>query len=219
MHRLEVPAILAGLGIDRDDRVREEIVAGTIAAPVVARRSGDRHVEDAALFVERHVPRPHVHARAIPPSVIEPGVVTELAGQRHGVEVPQPLAGAHVERARIAGLGEIHFAGRCAEDRDVLIDRRHAIPRHRDLDDALVAEVVRRCAGCGIERDELRPGGQQDARRETAVARPVGNTARRRPHAGRQRVPPHLFAACRLRARAPDCRAPADTSRRRSRSA
>src|SRR5688500_19772494 len=96
MHRLEVPAILAGLGIDGDDRVREEIVTGTIAAPVVARGSGDWHIENAALFVERHVPRPHVDARAIPPPVVEPRVVTQLPGQRHGAEVPQPLAGTDI---------------------------------------------------------------------------------------------------------------------------
>jgi hypothetical protein len=120
--------------------------------------------------------------------------VPEFAWQRHGAEVPQPFAGADVERARVAGLGEIHFAGRCAKDRHVFIDRRHAIPGHGNLDDARVAKVTRRLSGRGIERDELRSGSQDDARRETAIARPVRHAPRRRPCAGRQRVPPHFFA-------------------------
>ncbi len=45
-----------------------------------------------------------------------------------------------------------------------------------------------------IEGQQLRPGGQQDPRRQLAITRPIGDTARRRPHARRHRVPPHLFA-------------------------
>ena len=37
VHGLEVPAVLAGLGVDGDDRVAEQIVAGPVAAPVVRR--------------------------------------------------------------------------------------------------------------------------------------------------------------------------------------
>jgi hypothetical protein len=65
------------------------------------------------------------------------GVVPELAGQRHGVKVPQLLAGPDVERARVAGLAERDLAGGGAENRDVLVDRRHAVPRHADVDHAV----------------------------------------------------------------------------------
>ena len=52
VHELEVPEILAGVRIDRDDRGREQIVAGTVDADAVVVRGAERHIEDAALRIE-----------------------------------------------------------------------------------------------------------------------------------------------------------------------
>src|SRR5204863_7411278 len=102
--------------------------------------------------VERHVPRPHVDAGARAPAVLEPRVVPELAGQRHRVEIPEFLAGPDVERPGVAGHAERDLASGGAEDRDVLIDRRDAVPRDADVDRAVAAEPAAQLTGGGVER-------------------------------------------------------------------
>jgi hypothetical protein len=49
---LEVPKILAGVRIDRDDRGRKQIVARTVNPDAVVVRGAERHIEDAALCIE-----------------------------------------------------------------------------------------------------------------------------------------------------------------------
>src|SRR5262245_65202913 len=132
MNSLKVPEVLAGLCVDSDDGVREEVVTGTITSPVVPSGTRNGHVEDAALFVERHVPRPHVHARSIAPSAIEPGVVPGLTWQRHSVEVPHVCTRPDVERAGITGRAECHFTPGRTEDRDAQINRRDAATGHAE---------------------------------------------------------------------------------------
>ena len=99
MHELEVPEILAGVRIDRDDRRREQIVAGTIDADAVVVRGAERHVEDAALRIERHV-APDVDAGSVLRAVSAPGVVAELAraAARCGTSTPA-CRSAHPTRA------------------------------------------------------------------------------------------------------------------------
>ena len=101
MHELEVPEILAGVRIDRDDRRGEQIVAGAIDADAVVVRRAERHVENAALGIERRV-TPDVDAGSVLRAVPAPGVVAEFARPRHGVERPHQLAGPRVPGARIA---------------------------------------------------------------------------------------------------------------------
>ena len=194
MHGLEVPAVLAGRGVDGDDGIGEEVVAGTVAAPVVRRRSGHRHVEDAALGVQRHVPGPDVHARAAAPAVIEPGVVPGLAGKRHGVELPHPLAGADVERARVAGRTKRHLASGRAQDGQVSIDQRHAVPRHDDVDQAIASETRSGLSGRRVEGQQPRSRRQQNPRRCATFPWPVGDTARCRRETGGHLMPPSLPA-------------------------
>ena len=89
---LEVPEALAGLQIDGDEALAEQIVAGPMAAEVVAGRNLDRQVRDAELFVDGHL-RPDAGVAGVGPRVLQPRVVAELAGLRNGVEDPEPLAG------------------------------------------------------------------------------------------------------------------------------
>ena len=108
------------------------------------------------------------------------------------------LARPDVERARVAGLGERDFTGGRAEDRDVPVDRRHAIPRHGDLDDAVASEVGSGNTRRRIERNETWTSSQQNAGCERAVTRPIRNAARGRRHPERHEVAPHLFTCVRL---------------------
>ncbi len=121
---------------------------------------------------------PHVRAAAVFPAVA-PRFVERLAGARHGLELPELRAGAHVERARIARRALRHFAARRADDRDVLEDRRRAAVRNADVDGAVRAEAGGRRAGRRVERDQVGAAHEQDARRRGAVAGPVADAARR----------------------------------------
>ena len=64
MHELEMPEILAGVRIDRDHRRGEQIVAGAVGADAVVVRGAERHVENAALGIERRV-TPDIDAGAV----------------------------------------------------------------------------------------------------------------------------------------------------------
>ena len=122
-----------------------------------------------------------------------------FAGQWNGVEVPQVLAGPDVERARVAGLGERDFTGRRTEDRDVPVDRRHAVPRHaRSRRCRCVPKPATGMPVAASSATSRGPGREQDARSEPTVAGPVRDAARRRRHAERHQVPPHLLAGMRL---------------------
>src|SRR5205823_14269158 len=96
MNELEVPLVLSGVRIDRNDRVTEEIGAGPIAAVVVSRGRAEGHIEDAACFIGGHVPAPNIRAGPVLPAIVEPGLVTGFAGLRYRLKLPQSRAGARV---------------------------------------------------------------------------------------------------------------------------
>ena len=52
VHELEVPLALAGLQIDADEALGEQVVAGPVAAVEVRRRRLDRQVDEAELLVD-----------------------------------------------------------------------------------------------------------------------------------------------------------------------
>src|SRR6267143_4022191 len=101
VHELEVPEILAGVRIDRDDRGREQIVAGTVDADAIVVRGAERHIKDAALRIERRI-TPDIDAGSVFGAVPAPGVIAELPRPRHCMERPHQLAGPGVPSARIA---------------------------------------------------------------------------------------------------------------------
>ena len=92
MHDLEVPLALAGLQIDADEAVAEQVVAGTMAAVEIRCRILDRQIHEAELFVDRDL-RPDAGVAVDRPRFLFPRVVAELAGPRNRVERPQQLAG------------------------------------------------------------------------------------------------------------------------------
>ena len=198
VHELVVPDALAGLQINREQAFAEQVVAGAMAAKVVAGRNLHRQVGDAELFVDGHL-RPHAGVAGVFPRAFAPGVVAELAGQGNSVENPQPLAGARIVGADIA-LGVLAAArrGACpmggADQHHVLGDYRSAVPGDfaldrievlirlfLQIDDAVDAEILKRTAGLRIKTHQLIPDGHvEDALVALAVG-PVPDTAAREP--------------------------------------
>ena len=99
---LVVPAVLSGLGVDRDDRGREQVVALALAAVQVGGGVPGGEVEQAELGVDgRASARPERRpssTRRCP----GPRVVARLAGRRDGPEAPLQLARRRVERGDAA---------------------------------------------------------------------------------------------------------------------
>src|SRR5690606_32378321 len=92
---------------------------------------------------------------------------------------PARLAGAHVERARIARRALRHLVHVRADHGDVAEDRRRAAVRHADVDAAVFAEAGHRRAGSRVDGVEPRAAREEDARPRALVAFPVADAARR----------------------------------------
>ena len=171
VHQLVMPDSLTSLQFDRDDALAEEIVAGAIAAVVVARGHLDRQVRHPEIFIDRDL-RPHAGITRVRGGLVLPCVGAKLAGPRDGMEGPEPLAGPHVEAAdvpfhvphalRVGARGV-----RGAHDHDVSGDHRRGMETHlsRDeidllievalqVDDAVLTEGGDARAGSGVEGDE-----------------------------------------------------------------
>src|SRR5688572_19006291 len=173
---LEVPEVLAGLRIDRNDRVRKRVVTRSIAAVVVRRRSGDRQIDDAALHIHRREEAPHVRARSILPAVT-PRVVVLVARPRNGPELPQLLAGDDVERARIARRPLRDLTSGRADDGDVAINGWRSPVRNTNRDCAFLAEGVHERAARGVNRNQAVAAHEENARGASAVAWPPADAA------------------------------------------
>ena len=120
-HELEVPDELSRVGVEREQRVRVEVVANAVGAVEIGRRRSRRHVDDAARLVERHA-RPAVGAAVLAPRVLRPRLVAGLAWMRNGVKAPLQRAGACVVGADIARRRGQSFGHAPAEDQQVFVD-------------------------------------------------------------------------------------------------
>ena len=135
MHALEVPEPLAGLHVERDEALGEEIGARALTAVPVVGRRGQRQVDVPELFVAAHR-APDVGVSGVRPRIVQPGLVADLAGPRDGAERPQLLAGPHVVAADVAGRrfhprrarGVVDVADDRADDDDVADDERRRAP-------------------------------------------------------------------------------------------
>ncbi len=87
---LEMPQPLSSTRIEGYEAVAEQAHADAIRAIHVVGGRTEHYVHDAAFFIERKF-APIVHAADIFPRVLRPGFVTEFAGMRHGMEVPDQL--------------------------------------------------------------------------------------------------------------------------------
>ena len=196
VHELEVPEPLAGLEVDGDEALGEQVVAGPVAAVVVAGGDLDGEVGDAELLVDGQVgPDPGVPG--VDGGVVQPRVAPELAGPGNGVEDPPALAGAGVVAADVAldvlaARRRPAGAVRGPHDDHVAGDDGGAVPPDLagqgvdelvvvalEVDDAVDAEPRHRPPRPGVEPDELVADGDQvDALVALAVG-PVGDAAAR----------------------------------------
>jgi hypothetical protein len=170
MHRLKVPASIAGARVDRDHRVHVRILGRATSAAVenIGLLSGEHGIDQSAIHIDRQ-------RRC------------RMKQRRGADEPPAFFAAAHV-------IGT-HAARRTvrADDDEVLEQRRRTRirARHRDFP----AGTERGCLlsrGC-IERDERASYREEDACRNGCrrIARPIREAALRR-HALRQREAPNL---------------------------
>src|SRR5262245_24629286 len=101
MYGLEMPQAFAGLRVESDQTVAEEIVSLAVAAVKIEARRSERNIGDAALFIDGHL-APVVDAAGGFIELLRPGVITELAGMRDRVKNPCKLAGPDVVGMNVA---------------------------------------------------------------------------------------------------------------------
>ena len=151
MDLLEVPAVLARLRIERDDRGREQVVAGAHAAVVVGAGVARREEDEPELGIDgRGLPdrRAAVHPQIV---VLRPRVVTEFAGPGNRVERPDELAALGVERFDAAADAVLR-AGEARDDEPIEVERRArdrepvlpALGLHRPFDACRFSDRARR---------------------------------------------------------------------------
>ena len=122
MDLLEVPAVLAGLRLDRDHRDAEQIVAGPHRAVEIGAGVARREVDETELGVDGRC-LPDGRAAVFPRVVVGgPRVVTDLAGARDRIERPAQLTGARVVRFD-ASAGSAVAARETRDDEPVVIER------------------------------------------------------------------------------------------------
>ena len=152
MNLLEVPAVFAGLGLDRDDRRRVEVVALAHGAVEVGAGVTRREVDEAELGIGgRRMP---YGAAAVLPDlvVLRPGLVAGLAAARDRVERPHELAVVGVERLHAAAHADL--GAREARDHEAVVVQRRVRDREAVLP-ALGLHGPRDRACFGIEGYEL----------------------------------------------------------------
>ena len=131
VHELIVPAHLAGLQLQRDDRVVEQVVARPQFAAPLRHRVPGFEVHEPEVRVHRRR-RPDGAAAVLPDvAVLRPGVVARFAGTRHDLEVPEVGAGFRVEAERPAA-GEVIAARDDRHHHAVAVRRRGADALRRD---------------------------------------------------------------------------------------
>ena len=196
MDGLEVPHPLAGVGVEADDALREQVVAEPVAAVEVVRRRRDRQVDVAKFLVDRHHV-PDVRVAAVLPGVVLPCVDAVLALLRNRVEDPLHLAGAHVVAADVSRRRRLtdRTVADDGSDHDRVADdgRRRAVgdrarvdpapevglaPFRQQVDLAVDPEAADGLPGQAVDRDQSPVvGGQEDPRFVATAAIPFDRTA------------------------------------------
>ena len=172
--RLKVPDAFAGLGVERDGAVGEEIVAEPVAAVKVKRRRAETGENQSALHVNTQATPGIGPASVFPGGVAFPGFVSELAGLGNSVKAPDLFTGSDVECANVARRGDRRpLVARDADDDRVLPDRHgggRAVIHSRDFGieflaevaNAAVAELGVELSGRGVEREQPAVGNSMN---------------------------------------------------------
>ena len=179
---LLVPEALAGVGVERQQAIGEQIRTVAVAAPEIRLGRFGGHVEDAALLIEREAgPVRHGAGRLVP--IRRPGMVAVFARVRDRVEDPTQLAVAHVVGADGPGA-----AGESADDVQILVDHARCVDDYAgralavgdldggaEMDRAVLSKGGDQLAGLCVQGIEVGPGAGEDAL--VVAARPVDDTA------------------------------------------
>src|SRR5262249_2133274 len=118
--RLEMPDALAGLRVEAEQALREEVVAwpGAPVLVVVGRLDWDVNVSEH--LIRAHL-SPDGDGARVRPRVVQPGVAAELARSRDRSELPQQLPGADIVTSDVSlvpALSSGILAGRAAQSAD-----------------------------------------------------------------------------------------------------
>ena len=168
MHDLVMPHSAARARVERDDGLREQVVALPVAAiPVVGGRA-HREKEQSSFGVKAHG-GPDVGVSHIVVGAVLPRLPAKLAGIGNGLEAPHAAARAHVERLdvarRVLGIAQA-ITHPVAHDHDVagdhgrrrvgVVELVHRSPQlTHEIDFAAIAERWNGLARAGVERHEL----------------------------------------------------------------
>src|SRR5512146_1054221 len=99
MDELEVPFGLAGIQIDRHQAIAVKAVAWTLAAVKVRGGRFHRKISEIGDRIGGEL-CPHAGIAGIFIGVVEPSLGARLSLLRNRAELPEALAGAHIEGAR-----------------------------------------------------------------------------------------------------------------------
>src|SRR5262245_36451993 len=101
MYGLEVPQTFSGTRIERDDRIRKQILSGAVCAIMIELASPCGDICDAALLVDCQL-IPVDGAAVALPEVFGPGLIAEFARTGYRMELPDELTGTNVICVNIA---------------------------------------------------------------------------------------------------------------------
>src|SRR5580700_3686864 len=187
MHLLEIREELAGLCVERKQRVGIEVVADAVAPVKIHHGGTGWDIDDAACRIKRHA-SPVVRRAGGLPGIRRPSFIAGFAGMRNGVEGPAESAGANIECANVTGRRRMRLRVAAANDDEVLVnDSRSgeddglffvvATQLLAQIDAAVLSEARDRLAGLCIEAIEEIHNSGEDARGFTVG--PVSDAARR----------------------------------------
>ena len=201
---LEVPEVLARVGIHRNKAGGEQVVSGAVATILVNGRGAEGEVDDTALVIDRDM-APNVHASAIDPAVFGPGVVIFFACLGNRVKLPGDFAGAHIPGTDVASgaQGRIFLRSATGNDKVLEDDGRggEAIDTGKTshdvfgvhVHDAVVTEGHVGFARFGVNGVHLAvAGAENDLRGSLTVTRPVFDATGCRAAGGELVVPQFL---------------------------
>ena len=115
LDNLKMPDTLARLRLQRNQRIREQIVSKAVGAVEIESRRPGRNEQQPALFIQTHA-APIVRGSTIFPGVLRPGLVPELARMGNRVEAPAKLSGTDVVGPDVTGRRGESFADDTAKD-------------------------------------------------------------------------------------------------------
>src|SRR5215472_10903794 len=111
-----MPEPFPGTGVERDDRVGEQVLALAIRAIVVPFAGAGGNKRNTALFVDGELIPVDSAARALP-EIFGPSLVSEFAGAGYRMELPHQFSRAHIVGVNIAwDVGVVAAAAHHGQD-------------------------------------------------------------------------------------------------------